>query len=106
MLQLLHEPDSASGVARRMKLPRQTVNYHLRELEKEGFVEFIEQRAKGNCLERVVRATARSYVISPTALGSMGVDATTVRDRFLRGLSRVGGVTRDSRRFYTAPARG
>jgi len=82
MLQLLHEPDSASGVARRMKLPRQTVNYHLRELEKEGFVEFIEQRAKGNCLERVVRATARSYVISPTALGSMGVDATTVRDRF------------------------
>ncbi len=42
------EPDSASGIARRLSLPRQTVNYHLRELEKEGFVEFVEHRAKGN----------------------------------------------------------
>src|SRR6185369_4020392 len=82
MLELLSTPDSASGIARRMSLPRQTVNYHLRELEKEGFVEFIEQRPKGNCLERVVRAAARSYVISPAALGSMGLDASTVRDRF------------------------
>ena len=45
---------------------------HLHELEKEGFVEFVEQRPKGNCLERVVRATARSYVISPAALGLLG----------------------------------
>ncbi len=82
MLELLADPDSASGLARRMNLPRQTVNYHLRELEKEGFVEFIEQRQKGNCLERVVRAAARSYVISPSALGAMGVDSTTARDRF------------------------
>jgi len=82
MLELLAEPDSSSGIARRMNLPRQTVNYHLRELEKEGFVEFIEQRPKGNCLERVVRAAARSYVISPAALGSMGIDSTSARDRF------------------------
>ena len=82
MLELLAEPDSATGLARRLKLPRQTVNYHLRELEKEGFVELVERRPKGNCLERVVRATARSYVISPLALGALGVDDGQVRDQF------------------------
>jgi DNA-binding transcriptional ArsR family regulator len=82
ILDLLEEPDSASGLARRLKLPRQTVNYHLRELERGGFVEFVEQRAKGNCLERVVRAAARSYIISPLALGSLGTGAEAVRDRF------------------------
>src|SRR5262245_2965310 len=32
ILAALVEPDSATGVARRMNLPRQTVNYHVREL--------------------------------------------------------------------------
>src|SRR5262247_591671 len=82
MLQLLVEPDSATGVAKRLGMSRQTANYHLRELEKEGLIEFVEQRAKGNCLERVVRASARSYVISQAALGAVGVQAVEVRDRF------------------------
>jgi DNA-binding transcriptional ArsR family regulator len=82
MLHLLSEPDSASGLAKRLKMPRQTVNYHLRELEKEGLVEFVEQRPKGNCLERFVRAAARSYVISPAALGAVGGNAGQVRDQF------------------------
>jgi DNA-binding transcriptional ArsR family regulator len=82
ILELLNEPDSATGLAKRLKLPRQTVNYHLRELETEGFVELAEERLKGNCIERVVRATARSYVISPAVLGSLGQEASTVRDKF------------------------
>jgi DNA-binding transcriptional ArsR family regulator len=82
MLELLSEPDSATGLAKKLKLPRQTVNYHLRELEQEGFVELVEKRLKGNCVERVVRATARSYVISPQALGALGLDASAVRDQF------------------------
>lgn len=82
ILEQLAAPDSATGVAKRLKLPRQTVNYHLRELEKDGFVEFVERRPKGNCLERVVRATARSYVISPVALGALGLEASDLRDRF------------------------
>ena len=85
MLELLREPDSATGLAKRMKTPRQTVNYHLRELEKEGFVELVEERQRRNCTERVLRATARSYVISPEALGALGVDAGAVRDRFSAG---------------------
>ncbi|HYL75078.1 MAG TPA: helix-turn-helix domain-containing protein [Bryobacteraceae bacterium] len=82
MLELLTEPDSATGLAKKLNLPRQTVNYHLRELEQEGFVELVEKRLKGNCFERVVRATARSYVISPIALGALGLEAGNVRDQF------------------------
>lgn len=82
MLQLLREPDSASGLARQLDLPRQRVNYHLRALEKDGLVEMVEERKKGNCVERVVRAVARSYVISPEALGELAADPNLVRDRF------------------------
>jgi DNA-binding transcriptional ArsR family regulator len=85
MLEMLAEPDSATGLAKRLKLPRQTVNYHLRELEQEGFVELVEERRKGNCMERVVRATARSYVISPQVLGALGLEANKVRDQFSSG---------------------
>ncbi len=76
------EADSASGVARRIGLPRQQVIYHLRELEKAGLIDFIEERRRGNCMERVVRATARSYVSSPEALGSLGDTPEEQSDRF------------------------
>ena len=82
MLELLAQPDSATGLARRLNMTRQTVNYHLRELEKEGLVELVEERLKGNCRERFVRATARSYVISPLALGALGPEPGAVRDKF------------------------
>src|SRR5271166_2479134 len=82
VLEQLSDPDSASGVARRIGLPRQQVNYHLRELEKAGLVDFIEERRRGNCMERVVRATARSYVISTEALGSLGDTPDEQSDRF------------------------
>ena len=65
LLERLSEPDSAAGLARRLGIPRQKVNYHLRELEREGFVELFEERRKGNCIERVVRATAREFLIAP-----------------------------------------
>ena len=68
----LAEPDSAASVARRLNLPRQQVAYHLLELERACLVELMEERRKGNCLERVMRASARSYVISPEALGKLG----------------------------------
>lgn len=82
MLRLLAEPDSAAGVARRLELPRQQVNYHLRELESHGLLEHVETRRKGNCLERVVRATAVTYLISPEALGALGQSGAERRDRF------------------------
>jgi len=85
ILEQLAEPDSAAGVARRLELPRQQVSYHLRELEHAGLVELVEERRKGNCLERVVRAAARTYLISPEALGKLGATPEQQRDRFSLG---------------------
>jgi DNA-binding transcriptional ArsR family regulator len=76
-------PDSASGLARRLGDSRQRINYHLRELEAAGFVELAEERRRGNCVERVLRVTARHYVIDPAALGSLGGgDPAGLQDRF------------------------
>jgi len=82
ILEELREPDSASGLARRLHLPRQKVNYHLRELEKERLVELVEERRKGNCVERVVRASARYYLINPATLGHLAADPDKIKDRF------------------------
>ena len=77
----LGEPDSATGVARRLRLPRQKVNYHLRALEEAGLVELVEERRKGNCIERVVRASAGAYVISPETLGPLAPGDDLPADR-------------------------
>lgn len=82
ILGTLADADSAAGVARKLSLPRQKVNYHLRELEKAGLVREVAQRKKGNCTERLVRATARSYLISPEVLGSLAADPDRIEDRF------------------------
>ena len=82
LLEGLSEPDSAAGLARRFGLPRQQLNYHLRELERAGLVELVEERRRGNCVERVVVATARHYVISPEVLGGLGASLDEVRDHF------------------------
>ena len=82
LLNELVEPDSAAGLARRLKLPRQAVTYHVRQLEADGLVSLIEERRRRNCVERVVQATARTYVISPSALGALAVDPEQIGDRF------------------------
>ena len=74
LLERLLKPDSAAGIARRLGIPRQKVNYHLRELEREGFVELFEERRKGNCIERVVRSTANEFLIAPHAGKSVTAD--------------------------------
>lgn len=81
LLAELAEPASATALAARVRLPRQKVNYHLRALERYRLVELVEERRKGNCVERVLRATARSYVISPAALGSVQPDPGRAPDR-------------------------
>lgn len=82
ILSELAQPGSAASLARQLELPRQKLNYHLRALEKVGLVEELETRRRGNCLERIVRATARTYVISPAALGELGPDPAAIADRF------------------------
>lgn len=81
LLAELAEPGSATALAAKVGLPRQKVNYHLRALEKHGLVELAEERRKGNMTERVMRATAASYVISPSALGAVQPDPERAPDR-------------------------
>ena len=81
LLYQLRTPDSASGLARRMRLPRQRLNYHLKVLEEAGLVELVEERRKGNCIERVVRASAQAFVISPDALGALAPTPELAADR-------------------------
>jgi DNA-binding transcriptional ArsR family regulator len=81
LLAELAEPASATMLAARVGLPRQKVNYHLRALERHGLVELVEERRKGNFTERVLRATAAAYVISPAALGTVEPDPRRAPDR-------------------------
>ena len=81
LLAELAEPGSASTLAARVGQPRQKVNYHLRELERHGLIELVEQRRKGNMTERVLQATASSYVISPAALAAVAPDPQRSPDR-------------------------
>src|ERR1700751_2680708 len=77
----LAETGGARRLAAQTGLPRQKVNYHLRGLEQHGLVELVEERRKGNCTERVLRATAGSYVISPAALPAVAPDPARAPDQ-------------------------
>ncbi|MFI0445943.1 ArsR/SmtB family transcription factor [Actinomadura sp. 6N118] len=81
LLSELSEPASATMLAARVGLARQKVNYHLKALEKHGLVELVEERRKGNVTERMMRATAVSFVISPTALSAVQPDPGRAPDQ-------------------------
>src|SRR5918998_671013 len=70
----LAEPRSAAMLAERVGLTRQKVNYHLRTLESHGLVRVAEERRWGGLTERLLVATAASYVVSPGALGEAASD--------------------------------
>ena len=92
LLAELAEPGSASTLGARVGLARQKVNYHLRALEGHGLVELVEERRKGNCTERVLQATAASYVISPSALSAVAPDPSREPDeRSARWLLALAG---------------
>ncbi|MFG2001518.1 ArsR/SmtB family transcription factor [Spirillospora sp. NPDC048911] len=81
LLSELSEPASATMLAARVGLARQKVNYHLKALERHGLVELVEERRKGNVTERMMRATAVSFVISPLALAAVQPDPDRAPDR-------------------------
>lgn len=82
ILELCQEPTSASRVSEVIGMPRQRVGYHVRALEDEGLLRHVGDQRRGNCVERLVQASARRYVISPAALGDLGADPDAIRDRF------------------------
>jgi DNA-binding transcriptional ArsR family regulator len=114
LLAELSEPGSATMLAAKVGLARQKVNYHLRELEAHGLVELVEERRKGNVTERMMRATAASYVISPLTMHALQPDPRRAPDRLsarwlitvaARLVSDVGslvnGATRAGKRVAT-----
>jgi hypothetical protein len=110
LLAELREPASAAGLAARVGLTRQKVNYHLRQLETHGLVEPAGTRAWGGLTERLLVATAAGYVVSPGALGAAGSDPERARDRLsaayvvalaARVVREVGGMARTAARRRT-----
>jgi DNA-binding transcriptional ArsR family regulator len=81
ILAALATPGSAASVAESVGLTRQKVNYYLRALEQHGLVEPFEERHWGGLTERMLVATARSYVVSPAALGPVAADPARAGDR-------------------------
>jgi DNA-binding transcriptional ArsR family regulator len=77
----LATPGSAASLAARVGLTRQKVNYHLRALEEHKLVEPAEERRWGGLTERLMVATATSYVVSPAALGPIAADPARSSDR-------------------------
>jgi DNA-binding transcriptional ArsR family regulator len=103
ILSELVAPASAATVAARVGLARQKVNYHLRALESHGLVRLAEERLWGGLTERLLVATAASYIVSPTALGPVAVDPDRDMDRLSAGylialgariIREVGGLVR------------
>lgn len=78
ILAALVEPGSATTVANTLGESRQKVNHHLRTLEQHGLVELVEERPRRGLTERVVVATARSYVVSPTAVAGTAPDPSRI----------------------------
>lgn len=81
LLAELAEPASAASLAARMGLARQKVNYHVRALEACKLIEVAEERLWGGLTERLFVASARSFVVSPEALGPAAADPARSRDR-------------------------
>lgn len=81
LLAELAEPASAAALAPRVGLTRQKVNYHLRALEASNLVEVVEERRWGGLSERLLLASAKSFVVSPEALGPVAADPARSRDR-------------------------
>jgi DNA-binding transcriptional ArsR family regulator len=81
LLSELAVPASAATLATRVGLARQKVNYHLHALEAHGLVRLAEERKWGGLTERLLVATAVSYVVSPSALGPVAADPNRDIDR-------------------------
>lgn len=106
ILERSREPRSASDIAGELGLPRQRVNYHVKELAKAGFLAEAGRVRRRNFYEQRYRATAGGYLVSPEALGPMAADPEAVEDRmsaaYLLALSarlqrEVGGAAERAR---------
>ena len=81
LLRELASPASASGLAARVGLTRQKINYHLKALEAHGLVTLAQERHHGGITERVLQASASSYVVSPAAVTPAAASPEYIADQ-------------------------
>ena len=111
LLERLREPASATEVAKAMGIPRQRVNYHLRELESAGLLELVEERPRRGFTERVLRTRQGAFVVDPSVMSASFV---RMRDQYaaehlvdvasdaVRDVARMASATGESgRRLLT-----
>jgi DNA-binding transcriptional ArsR family regulator len=94
---LIAEPLTAAEVARRLRVNRTRVYYHLDLLQKHGLIEVVGQRQVAAVMERTYRATAQTFRVNrkllaatagakalarteATLIESIAVDARTAAD--------------------------
>lgn len=65
ILEALREPGTAANVARLLHEPRQRVNHHVKQLARVGLLRRAGERRKGNFVEQLYVATARTLILSP-----------------------------------------
>ncbi len=83
ILEQLHaEPDSPTGLGRKLGLPRQKLNYHVRKLLAAGLVEVDGEQQRRGCVERRFRPAARAYLVDPDFAGDLGLTPSQLQDRF------------------------
>ncbi len=85
ILEALLQPDSAAGLSRRMGIPRQTLNYHVRELLRAKLLTRAGRRRNRNFYEQRYITAARGFVLSPELLGSVAADPSHAQDAFSAG---------------------
>ena len=106
LLAELAEPASAATLATQVGIGRQKVNYHVRALEAHQLVREAGKRQWGGLAERLLVASASSYIVSPRALGPVALDPDRDADRLsvsylialaARIIDEVGNLLRRSR---------
>ncbi|MFG1946122.1 ArsR/SmtB family transcription factor [Nonomuraea sp. NPDC048826] len=110
LLARLREPASAVQLAAELGLPRQRVGYHLKILEQEELIELVEERRRRGCVERVMRATAKAFLVDPGVLTSpaqVDADFARIADRHSAEhlVETAAGTVRDVTRMASAADR-
>ena len=80
ILRLARDPISATELASRLGLPRQRVNYHVRQLARHGFLRRAGRRRRRNMIEQRYAASARGLLLSPELLGAVAADWREIPD--------------------------
>jgi len=91
VLEALRVPSSAAAVAREIGLPRQKVNYHLKELARAKLVRAVGERRKGHLIEKLYETVAGTFVVSPRLAWDSDERDRALRDQVsLRRLVALG----------------